>query len=159
MSSITGHTHHYHSSILTSSLHREGKVNMSHREIVMGVTIEIKEIIIKVQTQPPKDKPEWSPLLQISMKDIAIQSTNAKAEVSHVISHIPPNFPRNLIQISPKFRGGGTVENQSGRSERAQRGEHVQVHKDADGVRLGGRQRRPQDPHHTREPSLRHGAL
>jgi len=58
-----------------------GGVSMSHREIVMGVTIEIKEIIIKVETQPPRERKDWTPLLQISMSNITIQSTNAEGQV------------------------------------------------------------------------------
>ncbi|PRP88801.1 hypothetical protein PROFUN_00269 [Planoprotostelium fungivorum] len=66
---------------ILSDMKSSGGVSMSQREILMGVTIEINEIIIKVQTQPPKDKINWNPQLHINMKKILVQSTNAAGEV------------------------------------------------------------------------------
>lgn len=87
---------------------RSGSVSMSQREILMGVTIEINEIIIKVQTQPPKDKINWNPQLHINMKKILVQSTNAAGEV----------FSRHFFLRKFKPAGRRAIQNESCRSER-----------------------------------------
>jgi hypothetical protein len=54
---------------------------MSQMEIMMDVTIEINEISVKLQTLPSVFRPNWTPVLEIKIKGVLIQSTNSKWEV------------------------------------------------------------------------------
>eukprot|EP01119_Soliformovum_irregulare_P025897 TRINITY_DN970_c0_g1_i2.p1 TRINITY_DN970_c0_g1~~TRINITY_DN970_c0_g1_i2.p1 ORF type:complete len:1084 (+),score=441.48 TRINITY_DN970_c0_g1_i2:366-3254(+) len=43
---------------------------------MMGVTLKIKEVEVKIQTRPSV-RPDWSPLLEMNIVDITAQSTNS----------------------------------------------------------------------------------
>jgi len=60
---------------------KKGKISQSQREIMMGVTIEVNEIIITVETLPSIHYPLWIPRMTLTIKDVTVQSTDSKWEV------------------------------------------------------------------------------
>eukprot|EP01117_Protostelium_nocturnum_P008883 TRINITY_DN3186_c0_g1_i2.p1 TRINITY_DN3186_c0_g1~~TRINITY_DN3186_c0_g1_i2.p1 ORF type:complete len:1283 (-),score=545.90 TRINITY_DN3186_c0_g1_i2:43-3891(-) len=83
---------------LLQKFKKSGSSNPGQSEIMMGVTIEIKEISMKIETLPPVHLPTWSPIMEINLRNIQVHSTNEKGEIVELPKTrvIDPKDPTSL---------------------------------------------------------------
>eukprot|EP01114_Cavostelium_apophysatum_P007447 TRINITY_DN1954_c0_g1_i3.p1 TRINITY_DN1954_c0_g1~~TRINITY_DN1954_c0_g1_i3.p1 ORF type:complete len:1100 (-),score=395.71 TRINITY_DN1954_c0_g1_i3:28-3327(-) len=65
---------------LMSQFQGKSKKKTSQLEILLDVTVKINSISLKVSTLPSL-KPNWTPLLEITIKNVVLQSTNGSWQV------------------------------------------------------------------------------